>query len=104
MADDSTVTLNNVTVTQARNAISADNESTIKVSGGSFDAKTTAIVAQNDSSITLNDTTVTSSHENGVHAQTGSKITITGGSVTTKSNNIALFAEKQDKLMPQILP
>ncbi|WP_017195921.1 autotransporter outer membrane beta-barrel domain-containing protein [Bartonella birtlesii] len=98
LADDSTVTLNNVTVTQARNAISADNESTIKVSGGSFDAKTTAIVAQNDSSITLNDTTVTSSHENGVHAQTGSKITITGGSVTTKSNNIALFAEKTGQI------
>ncbi len=39
LADNSTVALKNVTVTQAGNAISVDNDSTITVSGGSFNAK-----------------------------------------------------------------
>ncbi|WP_375609780.1 MULTISPECIES: autotransporter outer membrane beta-barrel domain-containing protein, partial [unclassified Bartonella] len=88
-AKNSTVTLNNVTVTQALTGIFADDHSTITVSGGSFLAKNTAISAQNGSIITLNNNvTVASSNGTGLHADgIESKITMKGGAVIGGSLN-----------------
>ncbi|WP_375705139.1 autotransporter outer membrane beta-barrel domain-containing protein [Bartonella sp. AA86SXKL] len=82
-AKNSTVILNNVTVTQALKGIFADDHSTITISGGSFRAKNTAISAQNGSIITLNNNvTVASSNGNALHADgIESKITMKGGAV-----------------------
>ncbi|WP_375655310.1 autotransporter outer membrane beta-barrel domain-containing protein [Bartonella sp. AA83SXKL] len=82
-AKNSTVILNNVTVTQALKGIFADDHSTITISGESFRAKNTAISAQNGSIITLNNNvTVASSNGNALHADgIESKITMKGGAV-----------------------
>ncbi|WP_375678261.1 beta strand repeat-containing protein, partial [Bartonella sp. AP33XZML] len=92
-ADKSTVTLKDVTVTQAAAGIFAENDSTITISGGSFHAQNTTISAKSGSTITLtNDANITSSDNVGLYAE-GSKstITMTGGTVTGKGN--ALVAE-----------
>uniref|UniRef100_UPI0035D031E6 autotransporter outer membrane beta-barrel domain-containing protein n=1 Tax=Bartonella sp. AC70YNML TaxID=3243460 RepID=UPI0035D031E6 len=88
-AKNSTVILNNVTVTQALTGIFAEDHSTITVSGGSFRAKNTAISAQNGSIITLNNNvTVASSNGTGLHADgIESKITMKGGAVIGGSLN-----------------
>ncbi len=80
--NNSTVALNNITVTQAGKAIVADNESTITVSGGSFNAKEATITANNNSTITLtNDAHITSSENSGLLAQNGGAISMTGGTI-----------------------
>ncbi|EJF97961.1 hypothetical protein MEI_01043, partial [Bartonella vinsonii subsp. arupensis Pm136co] len=93
-ADKSTVTLKDVTVSQATTGIFANDDSTITVSGGSFDGKTDGVYAKEGGTITLDEkATVTSSEGNGLHAEgSGTKITKTGGTVSGKQN--ALFAEK----------
>ncbi|WP_429137395.1 beta strand repeat-containing protein, partial [Bartonella heixiaziensis] len=92
-AEKSTVTLNNVTVTQANTGIFANNDSTITISGGSFDGKTDGVYAKEGSTINLDEkAAVTSSDGYGLHAEgSKSKITKTGGAVTGKQ--AALFAE-----------
>uniref|UniRef100_UPI0035CFB6DA autotransporter outer membrane beta-barrel domain-containing protein n=1 Tax=Bartonella sp. AC70YNML TaxID=3243460 RepID=UPI0035CFB6DA len=98
-ADKSTVTLKNVTVTQAatgvfEKGVLAENDSTITISGGSFHAQNTTISAQNGSAIILtNNANITSSDNVGLYAE-GSKstITMTGGTVTAA--NMAVFAKK----------
>ncbi len=81
-ADKSTVALKNVTVTQAKSAVVADNESTITVSGGSFDAKNATIVALNNGTIILtDDAQITSSEDTGVLAKDGGAISMTGGTI-----------------------
>ncbi|WP_342356093.1 right-handed parallel beta-helix repeat-containing protein, partial [Bartonella queenslandensis] len=96
-ANNSTVTLNNVTVSQARNAIVADDHSTITISGGSFESANDGVSAKQGSSITLNNTTVTSSQRNGVYADgSDSKIIMIGGSTTTKNeHSFALRTENK---------
>ncbi|WP_375692256.1 beta strand repeat-containing protein, partial [Bartonella sp. AP4SXKL] len=92
-ADKSTVTLKDVTVMQATNALVADDHSTITASGGSFHAQNTTISAQNGSAITLtNNANITSSDNIGLYANSSnSTISMTGGTVTGKGN--ALVAE-----------
>ncbi|WP_156792134.1 hypothetical protein, partial [Bartonella florencae] len=51
-ADKSTVALTNVTVKQAEIAIVADNESTITISGGAFNSKNATVTSHNNSTIT----------------------------------------------------
>ncbi|WP_375664276.1 MULTISPECIES: beta strand repeat-containing protein, partial [unclassified Bartonella] len=89
----STVTLKDVTVMQATNALVADDHSTITASGGSFHAQNTTISAQNGSAITLtNNANITSSDNIGLYANSSnSTISMTGGTVTGKGN--ALVAE-----------
>uniref|UniRef100_UPI0035D1350D right-handed parallel beta-helix repeat-containing protein n=5 Tax=Bartonella TaxID=773 RepID=UPI0035D1350D len=92
-AEKSTVSLNNVTVTKATTGIFANNNSTITVSGGSFDGKTDGVYAKEGSAITLDEkTAVTSSDGYGLHAEGPAKITKTKGAVSGKQ--AALFAEK----------
>lgn len=94
---ESNVTLENVTVTQAKHGIIAYNQSQIMISGGSFEGKDVGIYAENGSKITLisskeSTPQITSSsngkglHTNGLH----STITMTGGKVSAE---VALFAE-----------
>ncbi|WP_273788643.1 right-handed parallel beta-helix repeat-containing protein [Bartonella grahamii] len=95
---ESKVTLENVTVTQAKSGIAANNHSKVTVSGGSFEGKTVGVYAGNGSNITLTSSKkgnvqVTSSssnskglYTNGLH----STITMTGGTVT---GELALNAE-----------
>ncbi|WP_404977456.1 autotransporter outer membrane beta-barrel domain-containing protein [Bartonella sp. CL71SXKL] len=89
----SIVTLKDVTVMQATNALVADDHSTITASGGSFHARNTTISAQNGSAITLtNNANITSSDNVGLYANSSnSTISMTGGTVTGKGN--ALVAE-----------
>ncbi len=93
-AEKSTVTLNNVTVTQANTGIFANDHSTITVSGGSFDGKTDGVYAKEGSTINLTgDAKITSTDGYGLHAEgSGSKITKEKETVTGKQ--AALFAEK----------
>ncbi|MCZ2158402.1 autotransporter outer membrane beta-barrel domain-containing protein [Bartonella sp. 220] len=102
-AEKSTVTLNNVTVTKADQGIFANDHSTITISGGSFEGKTHGVYAQNGSTITLKDnTTVSSSGENGLHAEgSGSKITMAGGTVTIKNEEAILLKNGKTALSAQ---
>ncbi|WP_375694032.1 autotransporter outer membrane beta-barrel domain-containing protein [Bartonella sp. AD24XZML] len=96
-AEKSTVSLNNVTVTKATTGIFANNNSTITVSGGSFDGKTDGVYAKEGSAITLDEkAAVTSSDGYGLHAEGPAKITKTKGAVSGKQ--AALFAEKGGKI------
>ncbi|WP_375652053.1 right-handed parallel beta-helix repeat-containing protein, partial [Bartonella sp. LB28NMGDW] len=79
--DKSLVTLDNVKVTQAKNAIISDNNSTITVSGGSFVSKQATIFAQNGGTITINDSKITSSDNTGLWAKDNSTIKMTKGKV-----------------------
>ncbi|WP_375675117.1 autotransporter outer membrane beta-barrel domain-containing protein [Bartonella sp. AP9QHHD] len=102
-AKNSTVTLNNVTVTQALKGIFADDHSTITVSGGSLDGETDGVYAGNGSIITLNNNvTVASSKGNALHADgIESKITMKGGAVIGGSLNgheDALFTENGGRI------
>ncbi len=91
---ESTVILKNVTVKNAKKALLANDNSTITVSGGSFDGKTDGVYAKQGSTITLDEkAAVKSSDGYGLHAEgSKSKITKTGGAVNGKQ--AALFAEK----------
>uniref|UniRef100_UPI00235FC142 right-handed parallel beta-helix repeat-containing protein n=1 Tax=Bartonella sp. ML70XJBT.G TaxID=3019093 RepID=UPI00235FC142 len=99
-ANKSTVILENIKVTQATNAIFADDNSQIAVSGGSFESTSDSIQAKQGSSITLNNATITSHQKNGVYADgSGSKIIITGGLATTKNkNSYALYAKNKGEI------
>ncbi|WP_375673768.1 autotransporter outer membrane beta-barrel domain-containing protein, partial [Bartonella sp. TS82HLJMH] len=102
-AKNSTVTLNNVTVTQALIGIFAEDHSTITVSGGSLDGDTDGVYAGNGSTITLNNNvTVASSKSNALHADgIESKITMKGGAVIGGSLNGhggALFTENGGRI------
>ncbi|WP_373925595.1 right-handed parallel beta-helix repeat-containing protein, partial [Bartonella raoultii] len=86
-ADQSTVALKNVTVSQAQNAVLADDESTITISGGSFDTKLATIVSEGNSIITLTDNAQITSYENtGLYAKDGGTINMTGGSIKASFN------------------
>ncbi|WP_375653358.1 autotransporter outer membrane beta-barrel domain-containing protein, partial [Bartonella sp. MR110HLJHH] len=87
----STVALKDVTVTQATSAIIANDHSTITVSGGSFNTKSITIGAANGSTITLtNEAQITSSENYGLYAEeSGSTITMTKGNVTGKGVTLA---------------
>ncbi|EJF88394.1 outer membrane autotransporter barrel domain-containing protein [Bartonella vinsonii subsp. arupensis OK-94-513] len=82
----SSVTLDNVTITQTQSAIFANEESQITISGGSFEAEKDTVYAKQGSTITLdNNAKATSSNGNGLHAEGNqSKITMTGGTVRVK--------------------
>ncbi|WP_254492295.1 autotransporter outer membrane beta-barrel domain-containing protein [Bartonella sp. B1099] len=95
-ADKSTVALTNVTVTQAENAVVADNESTITVSGGSFDAKLATIASQGNSIVTLtNNAQITSSENTSLLAKEGGAISMTGG--TIKASNVGATFENSKR-------
>ncbi|WP_208437317.1 autotransporter outer membrane beta-barrel domain-containing protein [Bartonella taylorii] len=89
----STLTLKNVTVMHASNALKADDHSTITVSGGSFDGELDGIYVSNGSTVTIeNRTEITSSSGYGLYAEgSKSKITMTGGTVSGSAGT--LFAE-----------
>ncbi|WP_404977380.1 autotransporter outer membrane beta-barrel domain-containing protein, partial [Bartonella sp. AP65SXKL] len=91
-ADKSTVTLKDVTVTQAAASIVANNHSTITVSGGSFSGRAVGGSAETSSTIILkNNANIISSNGEGLLVDgSGSKIIMTGGSVA--ANKTALFA------------
>ncbi|WP_039757914.1 NosD domain-containing protein, partial [Bartonella queenslandensis] len=97
ITDKSTTTLENVIVSQVVNAIVADNQSEMTISGGSFESTNDGVSAKQGSSITLNNTTVTSYSENGVYANgPDSKIIMIGGSTTTKNeHSFALRTENK---------
>uniref|UniRef100_UPI0035CEFB42 autotransporter outer membrane beta-barrel domain-containing protein n=1 Tax=Bartonella sp. AP285QHHD TaxID=3243483 RepID=UPI0035CEFB42 len=102
-AKNSTVTLNNVTVTQALKGIFADDHSTITISGGSLDGETDGVYAGNGSIITLNNNvTVASSKGNALHADgIESKITMKGGTViggNLNGHEDALFTENGGRI------
>uniref|UniRef100_UPI001ABB9795 hypothetical protein n=1 Tax=Bartonella doshiae TaxID=33044 RepID=UPI001ABB9795 len=82
----SSVTLDNVTITQTQSGIFANEESQITISGGSFEAEKDTVYAKQGSTITLeNDAKATSSDGNALRAEGNqSKITMTGGSVNAK--------------------
>nr|WP_234924839.1 autotransporter outer membrane beta-barrel domain-containing protein [Bartonella vinsonii] len=92
-ADGSTVTLKDITVTQAQNAINADDHSTITVSGGSFETKEATIFAQNGSTINLTENAqIISSKNTGLYSKdSGTTITMEKGNVTGKTS--ALMAD-----------
>ncbi|WP_406604161.1 autotransporter outer membrane beta-barrel domain-containing protein [Bartonella gliris] len=90
-ADKSTVTLKDVKVSQAHNAVFANDDSTITVSGGSFDAKEATVSAANGSTITLkDDAKITSSENAGLYAHDNGTIKMTGGTVTGKTAALAV--------------
>uniref|UniRef100_UPI0035D0E275 beta strand repeat-containing protein n=1 Tax=Bartonella sp. MF74HXZ TaxID=1461006 RepID=UPI0035D0E275 len=81
----STVALKNVKVTQTHHAVNADNDSTITISGGSFETDGATIDAQNGSTVTLTDNAqITSSDNSGLYAYDNGTINMTGGNVTGK--------------------
>ncbi|WP_372712456.1 autotransporter outer membrane beta-barrel domain-containing protein [Bartonella machadoae] len=92
----SSVTLDNVTITKAKNGVFANDQSQVTISGGSFEAKNATISATNNSTITLTDNTqITSSDGDGVYAEgAGSQISMTGGTVTTKNEKSALSVKE----------
>ncbi|WP_142416966.1 hypothetical protein [Bartonella massiliensis] len=95
-ADKSTVALTNVTVTQAENAVVADNESTITISGGSFDAKLATIASQGNSIVTLtNNAQITSFENDGLLAQNDGAISMTGGII--KASNVGAHFENSKR-------
>ncbi|WP_208441246.1 beta strand repeat-containing protein, partial [Bartonella raoultii] len=97
-ANKSTVALNNLTVTKAGNAISADNESKITVSGGSFDAKKATIFSQGNSLVTLtNNAQITSSEDSGLLAKNGGAISMTGGAIKAFYNGAAFKNSKREE-------
>ncbi len=94
---ESNVTLEDVTITQAKHSIVAYNQSQITISGGSFEGKDVGVYAGNGSKITLISSKegtpqITSSsngkglYTNGLH----SSIAMTGGTI---SGEVALLAE-----------
>ncbi|WP_051018513.1 NosD domain-containing protein [Bartonella queenslandensis] len=97
-ADKSTVALTNVTVKQAENAIFANNESTITVSGGSFDAKGATIFSENNSIVTLtNIDQITSSEYTGLYAKNGGAISMTGGNIKALYSGAAFENSNDEK-------
>ncbi|EJF95138.1 outer membrane autotransporter barrel domain-containing protein, partial [Bartonella elizabethae F9251 = ATCC 49927] len=100
ITENSTVTLKNVTVSQAVNAIVGDDHSQITVTGGSFESTNDSIYAKQGSSITLNNAAVTSYGKNGVYADgPDSKIIMIGGSATTKNeHSSALHAKNKGSI------
>ncbi|WP_208433452.1 beta strand repeat-containing protein, partial [Bartonella elizabethae] len=78
---ESTVALENVNVKQVGNAIVADSNSKIEITGGSFDAKGVAIISENGSTITINDSIITSSENEGLFTKKDSAISMTGGTI-----------------------
>ncbi|WP_273757148.1 right-handed parallel beta-helix repeat-containing protein, partial [Bartonella sp. MM73XJBT] len=97
-ANNSTITLNNVTVTQATNAIVADDNSQITVSGGSFDAKLATITSKGNSIVSLiNDAQITSSENDGLYAKDGGAISMTGGTIKAFYNGAAFENSKREE-------
>ncbi|WP_375620520.1 beta strand repeat-containing protein, partial [Bartonella sp. TS25HLJMH] len=89
---ESIVSLENVNVKQAENAIVSDSNSKIEITGGSFDAKLATIAALNGGTIILTDNAqITSSDNSGLYAHDNGVIKMTGGTVAGKI--IALSAE-----------
>ncbi len=88
----STITLKDVTITQSTSALVANDHSTITASGGSFHAQNTTISAQNGSTITLTDNAnITSSDNIGLYANSSnSTINMTGGAVTGKDGALVV--------------
>ncbi len=94
----STVTLKNVTVTQANSAIVAENSSTVTVYGGSFDAKDSTIVALNGGSVILTDNTqIMSSEDDGLYAHDNGTISMTGGTIKASYNGAGFVSSESDK-------
>ncbi|QEE09670.1 autotransporter outer membrane beta-barrel domain-containing protein [Bartonella kosoyi] len=97
-ADKSTVALKNVTVTQAKSAVVADNESKITISGGSFEAKNATIVALNNGTIILtDDAQITSSENTSLLAKEGGAISMTGGSIKAFYNGATFENSKREE-------
>ncbi|UNE53549.1 beta strand repeat-containing protein [Bartonella machadoae] len=89
-SENSTVNFKNVSVTQAKSAIVADKQSTITVSGGSFDATAATIGAENGSTIILTENAqITSSDDSGLVAQNNGAISMNGGSIKASYNGAA---------------
>ncbi|EJF75626.1 autotransporter outer membrane beta-barrel domain-containing protein [Bartonella alsatica] len=101
MTDASTVTLKNVTVENAQKGIYADNNSQIIVSAGSFQGKDLKIglYAGNGSSIILEDGVTILSTQNAIQAEKAkSKITMTGGVLTTTGTQAAAYAKSSGQI------
>ncbi|EJF97437.1 hypothetical protein MEI_01131, partial [Bartonella vinsonii subsp. arupensis Pm136co] len=86
----STIALKNITVTNAKKALFAHDNSQITVTGGgSFGGE---VQAKQGSTITLNDNVKVTSEDDGLHAEGDqSKITMTGGTVT--GSNSVLYTK-----------
>ncbi|WP_375670453.1 right-handed parallel beta-helix repeat-containing protein, partial [Bartonella sp. PS7NMGDW] len=93
---ESIVSLENVNVKQAENAIVSDSNSKIEITGGSFDAKLATISAQNGSSITINDSKITSSNDTGLWAQEGGSISMNGGSIKSSYAGASFSRSKNE--------
>ncbi|WP_208442205.1 beta strand repeat-containing protein, partial [Bartonella raoultii] len=115
-ADNSTVALTNVTVSQAVNAVVADNNSTITISGGSFETKKVTLGALNGSTITLNNNVQITSENSGLYAKDGGAISMTGGTIKAsevgagfegsnneknKLENVTISSNKEDALLKE---
>ncbi|WP_338155573.1 autotransporter outer membrane beta-barrel domain-containing protein [Bartonella krasnovii] len=92
---ESTVALENVNVKRVENAVVADSDSKIEITGGSFDAKKATIISQNGSTITINDSTITSSDDTGLWAKDDGVINMTGG--TIKASNVGAHFENSKR-------
>ncbi|WP_375636413.1 autotransporter outer membrane beta-barrel domain-containing protein [Bartonella sp. MR90HLJMH] len=89
----SKVTLKNVTISDAINAVAAYDNSTIKISGGSFKAEGETIYVADSGTINLDDAAqITSSNGYGLHAD-GLNSTITMNEGHVKGDRTALSAE-----------
>ncbi|WP_208438622.1 autotransporter outer membrane beta-barrel domain-containing protein [Bartonella grahamii] len=89
----SKVTLKNVTISDAINAVAAYDNSTIKISGGSFKAEDETIYVADGGTINLDDAAqITSSNSYGLHAD-GLNSTITMNEGHVKGDRTALSAE-----------
>ncbi|WP_375656195.1 autotransporter outer membrane beta-barrel domain-containing protein [Bartonella sp. MR63HLJHH] len=89
----SKITLKNVTISDAINAVAAYDNSTIKISGGSFKAEGETIYVADSGTINLDDAAqITSSNGYGLHAD-GLNSTITMNEGHVKGDRTALSAE-----------
>ncbi|WP_375639375.1 beta strand repeat-containing protein, partial [Bartonella sp. MF74HXZ] len=95
--ENSTVTLEDVTVKQAENAILANNSSKVKVTGGSFASKEETIAALKNSDITIEGAQITSSNNSGLVAQNGGSISMNGGSIKASQAGAYFLNSNSDK-------
>ncbi|WP_208434141.1 autotransporter outer membrane beta-barrel domain-containing protein [Bartonella taylorii] len=99
MTDASAVTLKNVNVENVQKGLYADNGSQITVSAGLFQGKNLGIYAGNGSNIILKDGVTVLSTQNGIQAEKQkSKITMTGGTLSTTGSQSAAYAKSSGQI------
>ncbi len=96
--ENSTITLENVKVTQTNNAVVANNNSTITISGGSFETQKVTLGALNGSTITLNTNVQITSENSGLYAKDGGAISMTGGTIKTSKVGAGFEGSNNEKI------